>query len=180
MDKKFASGLRLLTLSLFLVCQAVATPGPDPVKGTMDITSQNIHLQQVPFLSYRMNTDVPAVPQRGRSTESLSELTITKEVDRSSALLTKFVTTGDKLAEVKLRLYKADDHSKYALITLTQATIVKINRVQAASPNGARQPMREREELTFHFAAVRIDYNSAATNTTINGKWDIQKASKEK
>lgn len=84
-------------------------------------------------------------------------LTITKEVDKSSAELYQSLCTGERLSNVTIRKYRIDEtgqEEQYFTVTLEKAIVQKIDSEEALSFAENGQNVRHLEHVTFSYEKI--------------------------
>lgn len=94
-------------------------------------------------------------------------ITITRERDGSSPLLFSACDSREVLGKVIFKVFKPGDPSKYKIITLVNASIVKVDP-PAKQPNTAKSnsDTHVKENISFTFTQIDVQYISGSTSTS--------------
>jgi type VI secretion system Hcp family effector len=99
-------------------------------------------------------------------------ITIGREVDASSVNLHQAVSTVEVLPKVIFKVFKPGDPTRYKIITLTNATIVKVSS-RAPQPNTGHGNAKnhqngssQMEDVSFTFTAINIENIAGSTSTS--------------
>jgi type VI secretion system Hcp family effector len=157
---------KLFAVTLLLI----ASQGPASLRaqntvGEMTITGP--HTKATSKL--REATTVMNVTLKNVASKQHDVITITREKDEASPLLLKALSTNEVLTQVSFKVFKPGDPLKYKTITLTNATITKINPIKGRT-GGAQNDTHELEEISFTFQ--KITYTNVSGGKSATDDWD--------
>jgi type VI secretion system secreted protein Hcp len=105
---------------------------------------------------------------------SVQDLSFTKYIDKSSANLMQYCSSGSQYKEAKLTVRKAGGKEplEYLIITMTDVL------VSSVSTGGSGGEDRLTENVTLNFGAVKVDYQAQKPDGSKDGGpvkygWDI-------
>ena len=95
-------------------------------------------------------------------------ITIGRERDGASPnLFQECVNTKEVLPKVVFKVFKPGDPTKYKIITLTNATIVKVaSRTKQPNTGHSNASSHEMEDVSFAFTAINIENFAESTSTS--------------
>jgi type VI secretion system Hcp family effector len=147
----------------------IASQGTAPLRAqntdnTMTITGPHTKVTS----KLRDATTVMNVTLKNVASKQHDVITITRERDASSPVLFNALSTKEVLTQVSFKVFKPGDPQSYKTITLTNATITRINQTHAAA-GGHTQ---ELEEISFTFQ--KITFTNAIHSKSATDDWDAQ------
>jgi type VI secretion system Hcp family effector len=94
-------------------------------------------------------------------------ITIGREKDAASSNLYQAATTKEVLPKVVFKVFKPGDPTRYKIITLTNATIVKVSgRTKQSNTGHSNASTHEMEDVSFTFSAINIQNFAGSTSTS--------------
>lgn len=98
-------------------------------------------------------------------------ITIGRERDGASPnLFQECVNSKEVLPKVVFKVFKPGDPTKYKIVTLTNATIIKVtSRTKQPNTGHSNDSAHEMEDVSFTFSA--IDIQNFAGSTTTSDDW---------
>jgi type VI secretion system secreted protein Hcp len=125
-------------------------------------STSSLHPNEIEISSFSWGTSNSAVrsaagsPKGGKPT--VSEITVTKQVDKASPLLFNAVWSSTVIKTAKISMSKSTGGTKpedHVIITLTN---VYVTSVQQTSSKNAPEAQKGSETITLNFQKVNIDY----------------------
>ena len=115
---------------------------------------------------------IMAITTKNVGSEKGQTITIGREVDASSVNLHQAVSAKEVLPKVIFKVFKPGDPTRYKIITLTNATIVKVSS-RAPQPNTGHsnasahvKDNSQMEDVSFTFTAIEIENIAGSTSTS--------------
>jgi type VI secretion system Hcp family effector len=152
---------------LLILSQGPASLRAQNTVGEMTITGPHTKVTS----KLKEATTVMNVTMKNVASKQHETLTVTREVDAASPLLLKAFNTKEVLTEVSFKVFKPGDPKIYKIITLTNATITKINTIKGRA-GGAQNDIHELEEFSFTFQ--KITYTNVSGGKTATDDWNAQ------
>jgi type VI secretion system Hcp family effector len=113
-------------------------------------------------------TSVMNVTLKNVASKQHDVITVTREKDAASPMLFQALATNEVLTQVSFKVFKPGDPQSYKTITLTNATITKINRTHGAEAGHTQ----ELEEISFTFQ--KITFTNAIHSKSATDDWNAQ------
>jgi len=113
-------------------------------------------------------TTIMAITTKNVGTKKGQTITIGRERDGASPnLFQECVNTKEVLPKVIFKVFKPGDPTKYKIITLGNATIVKVStRPKQPNTGKTNADTHEMEDVSFVFTAITIENIAGSTSTT--------------
>ncbi len=138
----------------------------------------NIELSTVHFSVHRkMNTKPGAISDRQGTKPSLSEVTVTKEVDKASPLLFKDATVGTPIPTVEIQFVNSGkDTNVYHTVTLSNVLIsgYELHHNDAQTTGEESANIKPKEKITFNYTKLEVkntpyDHSNKAQSPVASG-----------
>lgn len=127
------------------------------LENTIALSSVNFSIQR------KMNTQPGSVADREGTRPSLSEIVVTKEVDKTSPLLIGHVTVGQVIPTVELRFaHSGKDTNIYQVVTLTNVMVSGLAFNYAGTginPDGsptADDKVKPTEDISLNYTQIEV------------------------
>jgi len=112
-------------------------------------------------------TTIMAITTRNVATTKGQTITIGREQDAASVNLHQAVTTKEVLPKVIFKVFKPGDPTRYKIITLLNATIVKVStRTKQPNTGKTNANTHEMEDVSFTFTAIDIQNIAGSASTS--------------
>jgi type VI secretion system Hcp family effector len=113
-------------------------------------------------------TTIMAITTKNVDTKKGQTITIGRERDGASPnLFQECVNTKEVLPKVVFKVFKPGDPTRYKIITLTNATIVKVDsRTKQPNTGHTNASAHEMEDVSFIFSAINIQNFAGSTSTS--------------
>jgi len=112
-------------------------------------------------------TTIMAITTKNAGAMKGQMITIGREKDATSPNLYQAVNTKEVLPKVVFKVFKPGDPTRYKIITLTNATIVKVaSRTKQPNTGHTNASIHEMEDVSLMFSAINIQNFAGSTSTS--------------
>jgi|GEM_PF-4184006 type VI secretion system Hcp family effector len=112
-------------------------------------------------------TTIMAITTRNVATTKGQTITIGREKDASSSNIYQALSTKEVFPKVIFKVFKPGDPTRYKIITLRDATIVKVStRTKQPNTGHSNADTHEMEDISFTFTSIAIENIAGSTSTT--------------